>query len=593
MNKWITADFETLASDEAMQNEETYVWAWAYYDIHKDDFKCGNTITSMFNNMAYRYREFKVLDIYFHNLKFDGSFIINWLSEKGYEELVLIEEDRKLKIEDGRKYKTLISKLGQYYLIEFFYKGVHLRILNSLNLLNFSVSQISKSLGLAEVKGEIDYKLHRDRHHKMTDEEKEYIKNDVVIVAKALEEVWFSKGFDKMTVGSNALRFCKNQLGTRIYNQIKNSLTPEQIKKMKPSDYYELIFPKLSDKQHKYIKEAYKGGFCFIMGNKDNQEYINVDGSVFDYNSMYPSMMKLKRLPCGKGKFFTVTNNNLSEYKDDLYVIRFSCKFELKDRGLPIYLNDGNKLGLENGYIESSQGKIIESTMTNIDFYHFNKNYKLENLIIYDGYAFDSCTGMFDDYINHWGGKKIECGKNGDKAGKQLAKLMLNSLTGKFATSEIADRKTTKVVDGVLKYEEIQGTKRTEYIPLTTFITAWSRHELFETIYANYDNFLYCDTDSVHLKCPKEEAIIPNQHQEDFGNWKFEYSFTRARYLKRKCYIEEDERIDMTEVRCGGLSSKYHKQLNFENFKPGHEVDILRLKQVVGGQLLVEGKYRV
>ena len=44
----------------------------------------------------------------------------------------------------------------------------------------------------------------RKKGHELTLEEKEYIKNDVVIVAKALN-VLFNEGLEKMTEGSNAL----------------------------------------------------------------------------------------------------------------------------------------------------------------------------------------------------------------------------------------------------------------------------------------------------------------------------------------------------------------------------------------------------
>ncbi len=562
---WLVGDFETLADNDVY----TYVWAWGYYDIENNIFRYGSNIQNFFDKVSYEYTfvEDKTITIYFHNLKFDGSFILGWLNKLGRTEI-----QDELKDNDKKHYTTLISSLGQYYSIEFWYNKIKFRILNSLNLLNFSVKQLGKTLGFEEQKGEIDYKLHRSENHVLTDEEIEYLKNDVVIVAKALKEIWFDKGFDKMTVGSNALNYCKQQYGSKTYKE---------------------SYPVLSEKEYDYIKKAYKGGFTFIMGNKDNKEVVNVNGSVFDYNSMYPSIMLLKPLPIGKPNYRVIYNNDISKFRKKLFVINFQCSFKLKENGIPIFLNDNPTIGQTGTYIESSNGLIANLTMTNIDLFHFQKNYHIYDLKMNDLYWFHSRIGDFKKYVEHWGKQKIDCGNKGDVSGKQLAKLMLNSLTGKFATSKLANKKVTKFVNGVLKYEEIQETKQTEYIPLTTFITAWSRNELFTVIYNNKDYFLYSDTDSVHLSCPREQAIIPNQHQSEFGNWKFEYSFTRARYLKRKCYIEEDEIKNIKEVRCGGLSSKYHSLLTFDNFKQGYELEVLRLKQVIGGQVLVESKFKI
>ena len=57
-------------------------------------------------------------------------------------------------------------------------------------------------------KGEIDYKKYRKVGYKLTKEEVEYIKNDVTIVAMALESM-FDNDLTKMTIGSNALKIYK------------------------------------------------------------------------------------------------------------------------------------------------------------------------------------------------------------------------------------------------------------------------------------------------------------------------------------------------------------------------------------------------
>lgn len=69
--KRFTADFETATWLE----DETYVWAWALCEIGKEDnLKIGNTI----NSFIYECLKNQNSIFYFHNLKFDGEFIIYW-----------------------------------------------------------------------------------------------------------------------------------------------------------------------------------------------------------------------------------------------------------------------------------------------------------------------------------------------------------------------------------------------------------------------------------------------------------------------------------------------------------------------------------
>lgn len=97
MNKFI-ADFETAT----WLKDETYVWAWAVCSIdEKFEIKTGNNIES-FMEWCYENRN---SEVYFHNEKFDGEFIIYWLLKNGYEH-VENKEDIKEKT-----FTTLISDM--------------------------------------------------------------------------------------------------------------------------------------------------------------------------------------------------------------------------------------------------------------------------------------------------------------------------------------------------------------------------------------------------------------------------------------------------------------------------------------------------
>ena len=54
----------------------------------------------------------ETVKVYFHNLKFDGEFIIYWLLHNGFEHR---EDSEDL---DKDTFSTLISDMGQFYSIE-------------------------------------------------------------------------------------------------------------------------------------------------------------------------------------------------------------------------------------------------------------------------------------------------------------------------------------------------------------------------------------------------------------------------------------------------------------------------------------------
>ena len=226
--KKFTADFETATWLE----NETYVWAWAVCEIgNEENILIGNEIDSFIDYCKLQ----KNSVFYFHNLKFDGEFLIYWAETHGFKHVEKREE-----IED-MTYTTLISDMGQFYQIVFYFEKGNKTVkkvtfIDSLKIIPFSVEQIAKSFNLPIHKLELDYDKPREKGHILTDEEMAYIKNDVAIVAKSLK-VLFDEGLEKMTEGANALADFKSM-----------------IKKSKFTHY----FPNLDFNVDKDLRKAYK-----------------------------------------------------------------------------------------------------------------------------------------------------------------------------------------------------------------------------------------------------------------------------------------------------------------------------------------------
>lgn len=539
-----TADFETAT----WLQDETFVWAWATCDIENpEDIVIGNELDSF---MEFCYKN-KNSTFYFHNLKFDGEFIIYWLLKNGYKHVVDKKDIKE------KTFTTLISDMGQFYSITvYFYKNnKNVRkatFIDSLKILPFTVDMIAKSFNLPLSKLTIDYNLPRDRGHILTDEEAEYIKHDVKIVALALQTL-FNEKLTHMTQGSNA-----------IHNFI------ELLTKSK----FEHYFPSLDYEVDKDIRKSYKGGFTYL-----NPIYKEVDvgsGVVLDVNSLYPSVMYDKLLPFGEPYFFE------GKYKEDkiypLYIQMITCSFNLKKNKIPTIQIKNNAFYLGTEYLTSSDGEIECLVLTNVDLQLFLEQYDVGDLKYIAGWKFKGIQGLFKNYIDKWIKVKIEATKTGNKGQRTLAKLMLNSLYGKFATSQDAQSKIPYLVDEVVHYRLGEEEKKKGiYLPVGSFITAYAREKTIRTsqVIKDYstqkygkDMYIYSDTDSIHTLLPIEELTkFCDIDDVRLGAWKHEGSFTKARFVRQKCYIEKFE--DEIKITCAGMPKTCYDFVKWEDFKTG------------------------
>lgn len=200
------ADFETTVYEG---QEYTEVWASALVPLWSEDVYVWNNISDLFDYL-FSLNENSV--VYFHNLKFDGSFILDYfIRQLGWQQALagtLDEENMTgVKFERPRympkeSLSYVISDKGSWYTITLKYnKNNYVEIRDSLKLLPFSVKRIGKSFETKHKKTEIEYEGYRTAYGKITDEEREYIANDVLVIKEALE-IMQQRGHDKLTIGA-------------------------------------------------------------------------------------------------------------------------------------------------------------------------------------------------------------------------------------------------------------------------------------------------------------------------------------------------------------------------------------------------------
>lgn len=577
-----TADFETNNSPQ-----ECRVWSWGMNSVDDVNYYIDGTDISSFIQTIKELCYLENLTVWFHNLKFDGSFILNYLLSRGYS---FVKERKLLK---PNTFTTLISDAGIWYTISIKFASADkmgiVAINDSLKVLPFSVAQVAKSFDLPETKGSIDYDTIRPIGYEPTPEEKDYQHKDCLIMAKALNRM-SCEGMNRITAGSNALHYYKTHTD---------------------KSQYEKWFPTVECDE--YIRKAYRGGWVYTNPKYKGKNVGN--GIVLDVNSLYPSRMRAELFPYGTPHFYT------GKYKADkihpLYVQRLSCSFELKRGRLPTIQIKNSSRFLESEYLSSSNGDIIELTMTNVDLDLFLEHYKVKNLIYHDGYKFKAQCGMFDEYIDYWINRKIECELKGDKAGRTLSKLYLNSLYGKFAKRLSGKSKIPYLDDGVLRFtlgeEEAQDGL---YIPVGVFTTAYARNYTIRSAQKLYKRFLYADTDSLHLLGTEEPPEL-EVDKTKLGAWKHESTFVRAIYLGAKAYVEEEqhtekeiekfleespekeglvnkEKLTILKITCAGLPEKLHAQVSYDGFKIGAVFQgKLMPKQVPGGVILEKTTFEI
>lgn len=577
--KIFMGDFETTVY---AGQEHTEVWASAVVELYTEDVKIFHSISETFEYLKSLKEN---IIIYYHNLKFDGNFWISYFLEQlNFKQAYDVLKDEPLQVKwlpekemRNNTFKYSISDLGQWYNIIIKVNNIFIEIRDSLKLLPFSVIRIGQSFGTKHKKLDMEYEGFRYAGCNITDKEKEYIANDVLVVKEALE-IMFNEGHKELTIGSCCLKEYKNIMG---------------------DEQYKLFFPDLyqieidentygSPNAGEYIRKSYKGGWCYLVHGKERKIYKN--GCTFDVNSLYPSMMSSEsenRYPVSKPFFWSGNYIDDEALKPNRYFfIRIKTRFYIKDNMLPFIQNKKSLMYkgtecLRTSDIYDSQtgtyythynlaGKLMdtrmEMTLTMTDYYLLLEHYELVDFEILDGCWFFSEIGIFDDYIEKY--KKIKMESKG--AMRELAKLFLNNLYGKMASStdssfKIAYLKDDNTVGFTLCSEH---DKKPGYIAVGSAITSYARNFTIRAAQANYygvnnRGFIYADTDSIHCDLKPDEVKGVKIHDKNFCSWKPESGWDIGLFVRQKTYIEHVtkenlEPIDKPyyNVKCAGMPDK-------------------------------------
>lgn len=613
------ADFETDNSDRALEQGKTRVTSFGICEIGDiDGGWFGTSIEEFFEWLKIKGH----CKMYFHNLKFDGGFIIDYLLKHGYTNI------DKITTEEAKPntFSTLITDDKTFYYIDIVIDvdGIpnFIRIADSMKLLNFSVRDLgnafeTKYRKLNDRNIDWDYSKYRPIGYEYTKEEIDYQLNDVRVVAEAIGIVQ-EKGFTKDTIAACAMQEFRDGLKTTKIKKDKKTGKEKEIK----VDKFRKLFPKIEQDIDTQIRQSYRGGLTFVKKGI----YYN-KGNTFDVNSLYPSMLHSNRytIPWEQedGSYILRQCSNYyptregvrfeGQYEYDnghpLYITKIKVAFRIKKHHIPfIQIKNSGKYGT-NEYISDTEGCKEELTLCDVDLEMFFQQYDILGEVEYlGGWKFAQISGVFDNYINKW----INIKKTTtDKVERQIAKLKLNSLYGKFGESLKARSSIPYLSEYGVRYKASpEETKPGKYLPVAIFCTAYARRFTLTHGQANYDMLVYIDTDSLHL------LGMPEFLKIDSGNlccWKHESCWDMGKFLRQKTYLEHITHENNKPVtpyinlKCATMPKKVKERFiteletgkkTYDNFDTGLKYKIsdklnLTPKTVDGGILLYPAPFEL
>lgn len=537
-----TADFETTSMNNYINDGYVRVWLWSLVRVSSGEYWYGTTIESFINKTI----ELKCQKIYFHNLRFDGYFLLYGFNKIGWKN----KED----------YEVTIDKMNIWYQVK--YHGI--TVWDSLKKFpGLSVESIGRMYGIGGKAPKPDFDRYIPEDYIPKPDEIKYCVRDSQIVAHALK-CELENGHTGITLSYDAFKEVKHFIGFKEWRRAMPLLTVEQ---------------------DDFCRRAYKGGYTYLNPKYAQENVFNV--YVFDVNSLYPYVMRSLPLPIGEP---TVEYEKPTD-TTKLYIVHIITQFKLKEGYLPTIQIKHDLSFKETEYLTEVQFP-VHLYLTSVDYDIFIRHYDIEFLSVDRYYVFDAKVGLLAPYIDKHMEDKIKASVDNDAPARYIAKRYLNSPYGK--TGMRGDRINKQPIfddEGVAYFEDEKTQSDTVYVPYAAFVCAWARSITINAAQKNYDKFIYCDTDSLHLV---GNATGIQVHDYDIGKWKLEGVFKTGKYIRAKTYIHGDDDYNICEIKSAGMPIEVKNKVTWDEFKIGAVFDGKRMhKHVKGGCLIAETTFRI
>ena len=546
----------------------------------------------------------------FHNLKFDGSYVIPALFKMGYS-----STNKK---PNAKEFTVLVDQRNAWYSITIQVTTKRkVTLWDSQKLFPAPLEYLPDVYATPSKKLKEDndfYERFRPDGYKPNQEEVNYLENDLAVLAETLNK----------HIEFNGLRFKKTQASQSFYNF-------EQSFKA-----WKMRFPPLTIAQDEAIRLAYWGGISYVPPEKAGKDLYDL--GAIDINSSYPHKAATKKLPYGHvlHEYGEGKHPDMSKF----WVAEALVEFELKDNCIPCIpakaLTEGFEIEYNNDKWVANSNGIVKMIFSCIDYKTIQMSYKIFKVrrwkwSMHWAWKVHPEISRFvhknNDLKMKYGKLAKECLDETLKATytamRNRPKIDNNAFYGKFGEDIIKEGKTPyfdedgQDVFWEIDRKEVQTENKRKFLPVAIAITAWGRQQLVEMANLLGEYFCYSDTDSCHFllkgqhildKAIKDGKVIFHDH--DLGAWSVDGTYQRGRYLRPKCYMEETypDEVGKTEIEStvGGLPadkhtgqfSKKRSCLSWDNFHigtiiPPDQTNKLRTVRTKTGNKLVPTKFKI
>nr|DAE02801.1 MAG TPA: DNA polymerase B [Podoviridae sp. ctPr92] len=519
--------------------------------------------------------------------------------EKIYEVLNFQSSDKENKELKPFEYR-LLMKNGVFYKLTIATEFGLINFYDTFKLAPFSLKKCcSDFLGLNLGKDGLDYDKERTLDEDLTEQEMTYIYEDVYGLSYLVKLLKINGidlngqkiKYDKLTNSGQALANYKLTLledylnkqnafeNENLYDMVDTKLMKTNFHKLKNKGnvteiksniVFEALFPKQSYFQDAWQRHSYYGGLSTV--EYDNVRKFskrkNKHGIVLDVNSLYPFIMSSRLLPYGEAQYRDTAYKNMNEKYKELYplyiqdITIYDLKVKKNKMGFLQVKDNKHFSGREclKNNIKDGEKVTLHLRLTNVLLDLLFECYDVKAYKLGGHMAFRGSYNLFKNYIDFWSKIKQE----NEGALRAFAKLMQNGLYGKFGMAGVTEITNFQNIDDVFTIEHTHENvvSDTIYLPMATFITSWAKDYLVKAINNNYERFMYCDTDSLHLYGTIEQVKGVEIGKKIYGLWDNEMCFEDFKYIGSKRYAEKNIKTHEWEIKCCGLTDEIMKKLD-------------------------------
>ena len=526
--------------------------------------------------------------VFWYNARFDFAIFDYYFLTNNWKDISSeIEESKRYKKMPTNTFQSLNGEFGQRYSLRVWKDYINRRSqrkvhnFTMIDICNIFSGGLKKNLEDWKIKdrqGNDVRKLEMDYVEGSVEDDLQYMINDTkglyLLAEKINETMKKITGYslfegDYMTAGGLAKKtLLKHMFWHSDYDNVRA---------------FKMCFPITADEDKDFrFNHLYLGGKCFVNPYKVGKAQANI--YKYDVNSMYPDKMRNMLYPVGKP---TKLKELPEERKGKCYVLKIKNLFgALKENCVPVWQDV-----LTGDYVEVIREDEIRyiwlEELEELENWYWLE-YDVVEVLEYQGRFPRGVKNYVDTFY------EMKCKEKG--AVKQGAKLLLNSAYGKLAQKierqqcnyELDEYGVVHLVKKGVEIDEnamlsvVVGSRVTALarVNLMTFIRKICAPNIKE-------NFVYCDTDSVHALTPFDDC-----DDKALGKMKCEGVYERGLYLAPKTYLMYDGKY---EVHCKGVNTnvvaKEVEGKGFDDacdiFKPLRTFRCLAGLNVKGGKALI------